>query len=66
VTSGLLLARAKGVPNQQILKEIGCGFRWMDELCLLLSQYETQRDRYSTFEAFLPRAANFFRTHADR
>jgi hypothetical protein len=36
------------------------GFVWMDELCALLRQYQSQRDRYPTLNDFMPQIAKFF------
>ena len=40
------------------------GFLWMDELVELLADYEKSRDRYLTFESFMPRVVAFFNERA--
>lgn len=42
------------------------GFLWMQELSDLLADYETQRDRYPTLEAFAPRLVAFFKDQASQ
>jgi hypothetical protein len=46
--------------RQAVAQEQAKGFRWMAGLCDLLAEYEGQRDRYSTLEAFAPRLVAFF------
>lgn len=36
-------------------------FIWLESLASVLQEYERHRDRYPTFEAFLPRVADYFR-----
>lgn len=40
------------------------GFLWTGELSDLLAQYEAQRDRYPTLEAFAPRIVSLFNEYA--
>ncbi len=40
------------------------GFAWVGALSKLLSDYERQRDKYPTFEAFMPRVVEFFDQYA--
>ena len=40
------------------------GFRWIGKLAELLGEYETQRARYATFDAFMPRVVEFFNDYA--
>jgi hypothetical protein len=40
------------------------GFRWTGKLAELLGEYETQRERYATFDAFMPRVVEFFNDYA--
>lgn len=47
-------------------KQHRLGFVWTGELSRLLAEYETQRDKYPTFEAFMPRIVKFFNEYADR
>ncbi|MFC1637051.1 DUF4932 domain-containing protein [Planctomycetota bacterium] len=39
--------------------EAGCGFVWIKELSNLLQTYETNRNKYSTFESFFPEFVTF-------
>ncbi|HXW56445.1 MAG TPA: DUF4932 domain-containing protein [Candidatus Cybelea sp.] len=46
------------------VREQSNGFVWMDELCGLLRDYESQRDRVPTFSSFVPEIAQFYRSLA--
>lgn len=50
----------------RIRREQGIGFVWMDELVDLLHQYASQRNRYPTFESFMPAVAQFYLSLAPR
>ncbi len=41
-------------------------FLWMGELTNLLDEYETQRDKYKTMDAFAPRLIGFFNDYAPK
>lgn len=43
--------------------EVGRGFIDMRELDEVVSKYESQRDKYPTFESFFPRVVEFFDEH---
>jgi hypothetical protein len=54
--------------EKQIKEELGNGFLWMRELVSLVDSFVTDRKRYPTFEAFMPRIENFYNrvaTHLD-
>lgn len=40
------------------------GFRWIGKLAETLGEYESQRERYATFDAFMPRVVEFFNEYA--
>ena len=42
------------------------GFTWTGELSQLLGEYETNRAKFPTLEAFMPRIADFFDEHAQK
>ncbi len=42
------------------------GFLWTGELAALLKTYESSRDRYTTFDAFVPKIAAFFSDYAEK
>lgn len=44
----------------------GRQFRWTGDLASLLAEYEQQRDKYPTLEAFAPRIVTFFNDQAER
>lgn len=44
----------------RVIREQANGFTWIDDLCALLRQYESQRDRYPTFAKFVPAVADFY------
>lgn len=52
--------------RNRIREEQRIGFVWMDELVDLLHQYASQRNRYPTFESFVPVVAQFYRSLAPR
>ncbi|MCY2990025.1 MAG: DUF4932 domain-containing protein [Planctomycetota bacterium] len=41
-------------------------FRWVGDLANLLGEYEEQRDKYPTLEAFAPQIVTFFNNQADK
>lgn len=45
---------------RQLAYEQGRGFLWTSDLSELLGQYEKQRDRYATLEAFMPEIVKLF------
>jgi hypothetical protein len=42
------------------------GFVWMDELCDLLRKYQSNRQRFPTFQSFLPEIVEFYNSLAPR
>jgi hypothetical protein len=42
---------------------ISRGFHWTKELSKLLGQYETQRDKYQTLDAFMPKIVKLFQNY---
>lgn len=70
VRAGVILYRqSKGDTSGNVLRmvvnEQARGFVWMDELCDLLHQYESQRNRYPTLRSFMPAILGFYRGLAD-
>ena len=51
--------RAEQIANYNI----GRGFHWIKELSELLGQYEKQRDKYQTLDAFMPEIVKFFQNY---
>jgi hypothetical protein len=51
--------RAEQIANYNI----GRGFYWIKELSELLGQYEKQRDKYQTLDAFMPKIIEFFQNY---
>lgn len=51
--------RAEQIANYNI----GRGFYWIEELSELLGQYEGQRDKYQTLDAFMPKIVEFFQDY---
>ena len=69
VRAGVILyLESKGASKDDVRRmtrnEQNDGFLWMDELCDLLRQYESQRARYRTFRSFMPAIVEFHRTLA--
>ncbi len=52
--------------TRQVQQEIQRGFLWMKELSQLLADYESQREKYPRFEAFMPRIVEFFNRTAEQ
>lgn len=52
--------------SNELSRQRGQGFVWMDELVQLLTQYESQRKTYPTFESFMPRVVAFYNQLAPR
>jgi len=50
--------------RSQAEEEVNKGFRWVPELAALFGEYEKDRAKYATFEAFMPRVVAFFDTYA--
>lgn len=51
---------------RQVEEERGRSFVWVEPLSDLLIEYETQRERYADFDAFMPRIVAFFDEYAPR
>jgi hypothetical protein len=52
-----------GAPQEaarQLQDEVRRGFLWTPDLSKLLADYEASRDKFKTFEAFMPRVVEFF------
>jgi hypothetical protein len=52
--------------ENELSRQRGLGFVWMDELVQLLGEYESQRSTYPTFSSFLPRVVEYFDALAPR
>ncbi len=52
--------------REQLESEHGRHFVWTGELARLLRQYETGREAWPNFEAFMPKVIEFFATYAER
>jgi len=51
--------------EKQVRYERGRGFAWVGDLSNLLEEYESDRERYPTFESFMPRVIAFFNDYAE-
>ena len=58
-------ADARQIRNK-ILEEQSRGFVWIDELCELLRQYQSERSRYPTLDAFMAKIVEFYKGLAPR
>jgi hypothetical protein len=61
--------RAKQGPDkaqQEISEQQQCGFEWTGELSDLVGEYESARDKYPTFDSFMPRVVQFFDDYAKK
>ena len=50
--------------RKAIKQEHDRGFTWIGDLSMLLEEYEAGRERYQTFDAFMPHVVNMFNTFA--
>ncbi|HEV2206281.1 MAG TPA: DUF4932 domain-containing protein [Candidatus Acidoferrales bacterium] len=50
--------------RHRIVREQANGFVWMDKLCALLRNYETNRNHYPTFSSFVPEIDRFYHSLA--
>jgi len=50
--------------RKQMAKDVKRKFIWIEDLSNRLGEYESQRDKYKDFEAFLPRIITFFNRYA--
>jgi len=50
---------------QEALYHQGRGFSWTNELAQVLREYETQRDKHKTLDAFMPKIVAFFNEYAE-
>ncbi|MCC6406474.1 MAG: DUF4932 domain-containing protein [Planctomycetes bacterium] len=55
-----LATEGEAAAKQQAAEERARHFRWVPELAELYGEYERDRERYPTFEAFMPRIVEFF------
>jgi len=51
---------------RQIREERGHSFEWVGELADLLGEYESARDKYPTFDSFMPRVIRFFNDYTKK
>ena len=50
--------------ERQVAYETSRGFLWTADLAALMAEYEAGRDRYPTFDDFMPRVVTFFNEQA--
>jgi len=50
--------------RKEIREQHNRGFKWTGALSKLLAEYESNRERYRTFDAFMPKIVEFFNEHA--
>ncbi|MGD2085373.1 MAG: DUF4932 domain-containing protein [Candidatus Aminicenantes bacterium] len=60
----VLAVNGQETAEKQILQEINNKFLWIEELSLLMGEYETQRKKYPTLDSFFPRIIAFFNQYA--
>lgn len=59
-----LATEGQAAARTQAEEETNKGFRWVPELTVLFGEYEKDRAKYPSFDAFMPRVAQFFDTYA--
>jgi hypothetical protein len=62
----LLANDSRAAADREIRLQRGRGFVWMEELVSLIGDYEAQRSRYRTFDAFMPRIVEYYNGLAPR
>jgi hypothetical protein len=62
----LLATDGREAARRETRSQQGRGFIWMDELVDVLSEYESNRQRYPTLSSFMPRVAVFYDSLAPR
>lgn len=55
-----LAREGAGAMEAEVAEQVELGFDWMPDLVALLGEYEADRDRWPTMEAFMPRIVEFF------
>lgn len=55
----------EGAARRQILVDLTNNFLWIEELSNLLRDYETQREKYPTLDAFFPQISAFFNENSE-
>ncbi len=61
-----LVTEGRDAAMAQAQEEVGKHFAWVPELAKLFGDYESDRARYASFEAFMPRVVEFFDAYAAR
>ncbi|MEW6249507.1 MAG: DUF4932 domain-containing protein [Planctomycetota bacterium] len=56
--------RGAAAAKKAVAGEHERGFEWVGELSELLGEYEKDRERYPSFDAFMPRVVKFFEEYA--
>jgi len=62
----LQYAEGTEAARKAILEEVKNKFAWMDDLVVLLGEYESNRVDFPTFESFIPKIAAFFDRYSNR
>lgn len=62
----MLATQGREAAQAQALEELEKHFAWVPELAKLLGEFETNRDEFATFEAFMPRVVEFWDDWAEK
>jgi uncharacterized protein DUF4932 len=62
----ILAHRGSQAANDEVQEQRANRFLWMPELVALLGEYQRERGRYPTFDAFMPRIVEYFDRLAPR
>jgi hypothetical protein len=62
----LLLNNGADAAREELARQVENGFVWIDNVYALLEEYEQNRNKYPTFEHFLPDIINFFNRLPDQ
>lgn len=55
----------KKLIDNEVLEQLTRGFLWINELCDELENYDKQRDKYPSFESYMPNIIRAFNTYAE-
>lgn len=61
-----LATEGEAAAKEQAREEVARLFAWVPELAASFSAYEADRERYPTFESFMPQVVAFFERYAER
>lgn len=61
-----LATEGEAAAKEQAREEVARLFKWVPDLAASLGAYENDRERYATFESFMPQVIEFFERYAEQ